>query len=326
MNIRVKTYSTVTALGADAVVSGGYLYLTGFEPILVRGIEPTAVIAPTTEVLQISTGTPTATNGATYQISITYTSKQSNTEEIWYSTPYVADATATVTEICDNLRAQIVLESNSMPITGSGSTTLILTAQTGYPIFTVTNISTSGVIAFVTGTPGVAAVGRGDYIKNGNFAEVAAMVGIVDASYYYQVIMNYNNKLNVGSSQRQTDLVNKAVLFVLSTATNVEKLVGTYGTLTQALVGVDATWSETPAGSTPTLAYTTATGALALAGAGNTWTANSLVVGDILYYPAAPTVYYPITVQTSNTAGFSTAGIGSDVAAAAYAFVQLRRA
>jgi enoyl reductase-like protein len=48
MNTTIKTLSTVSALGADCVVSNGVAYITGLQPMLVSGIKPTSVVAPVT--------------------------------------------------------------------------------------------------------------------------------------------------------------------------------------------------------------------------------------------------------------------------------------
>lgn len=323
MNTTVKTYTTVTALGADCVITNGIMYLKNFEPMLVKGLYPSTVVAPVTEQLQVATGTPTVANSTVYQISIQYTNRYTGNSETFTTTPFVSDATATDVEINNNLRAQLASQPQ-IPITGSGTTLLVFTGQTGFAGFTVTNIG-PGVITFAPTTAAIWAVGLGSQIRQGNYAEPSAMASIVDASYYYQVEMNVANNDPVGTSQTKSDLINRNVLYVLSTATNISTLVGTYGTLTEGLQGVKATFNDTPVGTTPTLAYTTATGALALAGTGNTWAANGLLEGDVLYYPGAPTVYYPIAVQSTNTAGFSTAGNGADVSAAAFYTITLRK-
>lgn len=275
MNIRINTYATVTALGADAVVSGGYLYLKGFEPMLVSGIKPTSVIAPVTEQLEVWTGTPTAANSTVYQISLTYSNRNTGAIETWNSVPYTSDATATATEICDNLRAQVNAMNEVIPVVATGTTTLVLTAEAGFAVFTATDMG-PGVVAFVNGTAGIPAVGKGSDLKNGNYTDST----LVDASYYYQVTMNYNNRKNIGSAQESTSLVNKSVLYVLSTATNVLTLVGTYGTLTQALAGYSATW--TAAGTVPTMSN----GVITLGGSdifyGNSDTNIGLVSGDVI--------------------------------------------
>lgn len=332
MNIRINTYSTVTALGADAVCSGGFLYLKGFEPMLIKGIKPTSVIAPVTEVLQVWTGTPTAANSTGYQISITYTNKVTNLISTWISNIYTSDATATATEIVTNMKAQVNAMSATMPVVATGTTTLVLTAVAGYAVFTAQDLGT-GAIAFVSSPAGVSAVGKGSDLKNGAFYDS----NLVDASYYAQVIINYNNRQNQGTSQTSTQLVNKSVLYVLNgsdptsapTTANYITLLGTYGTLTQALVGKAATWIlQTNAGT-----HTAIAGTITLVGGDKFFAAAPtapLVPGDVLSASSATALTsagYPIvgSILTDATAASPTAGTITFAANVAH-YVQLRAA
>lgn len=317
MNTTIKVLSTVQALGADCTVSGKYAYITGFDPILVRGIVPTSVIAPVTEVLQVTTGTPTAANSTAYSISLTYYNTATSAMDTKIYTLSDSGAAATATTICDYFRSAINGDSATVPVTATGTSTLILTAVTGNSSaqaqFSVSNVG-AGTIAFVTGTAAVCAVGKGVHLKNGDYYSS----DLVDASYYYQVTINNNNQMPNGSSMQTSSLVNRNVLYVLSTATNVETLVGTYGTITQMLAGNIATY----AAGAGTLATTTSTGAIALAG-GSTFTADSIQVGDVLFQTSA--AYFPVSVITSQTAGFSSNTTAGSLSAAAFTVIRLRK-
>lgn len=110
--------------------------------------------------------------------------------------------------------------------------------------------------------------------------------------------MNYANFEPTGSAMNTSNLVDCNVLYVLSTATNVDSLVGTYGTLTIALTGKAATYVA----GTGTLTTTITTGALALAG-GSGFGVDGILVGDVLFISTA--AYFPVISITSQTTGFS---------------------
>ena len=317
MNTTIKVLSTVAALGADCSVSNKYAYITGFDRMLVRGIVPTSVVSPVTETLQVTTGTPTAVASTEYSFSLNYWNLATNAMETKVYTLSDSTAGATQTTICDYFRSAINSDSATVPIVATGTSTLILTAVTGNSSaqaqFTVTNIG-PGTIAFATGTPAVCAVGKGVHLKNGAYYSA----DLADSSYYYQVIMDYNNQKETGSAMQTSSLIDRNVLYVLSTATNVETLVGTYGTITQMLAGNSATF----AAGTGTLATTTTTGALALAG-GSTFPADNIIVGDVLYQTTA--AYFPVTAISSTTAGLSSNVSAGSLSAAAFTIIRLRR-
>ncbi len=313
MNTTIKTLSTVAALGADCSVSNGFVYVTGLEPMLAKGITPTSVVAPVTEVLQQTTGTPTAANSTLYGISLTYTNKKTGILES-LTMEYTSDATATDTEICNYFRNAINGMSEILPITATGTTTLILTAVTGdyssQAQFTVASYGV-GTISFVTGTPAVCGVGKGIFLKNGNFYSA----DLVDSSYYYQAVMNYANFENTGSAMIASTLVDCNVLYVLSSATNVETLVGTYGTLTLALAGKSASYVA----GTGTLQATAATDLLTLAGGGE-FAAQAIIAGDVLFQNGETTYYLVNNVINLTTAN---SVVGADNAAAAYTIIHI---
>jgi len=324
MNPRpIIVLNTVTANGADASVSDGQLLLTGLSSsIPVKGImQLETTIQPfVAEVLQVSTGTPTAANNTFYSVEIlSYNTSQQQYVPNVYS--YISDSAATATEICDGLRAAINSDP-SVNVVASGTATLVLTGVTGLPIFTATNVG-EGTIAFVTGTPGVIGVGLGSQIAANN-PYIPYGIGIVATNQYTTVTIFYRDVVPYGDITPSPTITKGVVIYVNEGSANLSSLVGTYGTLSNALSGVQATWVATPAGTSPQLAYTSTTGALALTGTGNTWAANNIAQGDILFFTATPTVYYPVLIQSTNTAGFSSAAISADTAASAFSFVRLR--
>lgn len=314
MNTTIKVLSTVQALGADCTVSEKYAYITGFDPMLVAGIRPTSVEAPVTEVLQVTTGTPTPANSTQYSISLTYYDKSTSMTNTKVYTLADSGLVATATTICDYFRDAINADNKTVPVAATGTTTLVLTAQattnSASAQFSVLNVGT-GTITFVTGTPAVCAVGKGVHLKNGNFYSE----DLVDASYYYTVYMKYNNQGLTGSAMQTSALANQNVLYVLSTATNVETLVGTYGTITQMLAGKSASYVA----GTGTLAATASTDLLTLASGGE-FAAQGISAGDVLFQNGETTYYLVNNVLTTTTAN---AIVGTDNGAAAYTIIQI---
>jgi hypothetical protein len=87
--------------------------------------------------------------------------------------------------------------------------------------------------------------------------------------------MDSNNFQSIGSTMDASTLTNRNILYVLSTATNVETLVGTYGTVTYMLAGRSATWSA----SGGTIAFAGTTGVITIAT--DTFASAGLLAGDI---------------------------------------------
>lgn len=315
MNTTIKVLSTVQALGVDCIVTDKQALITGFDLMKVSGIRPTSVIAPVTETLQVSTLTPTAANSTDYAITITYANK--NTGNFETKTYYLSNSgtAATATTICDYFRAAINRDSATVPIAATGTTTLILTAVTGnysqQAQFGVLSVGT-GAIAIAATTPAVIGVGKGLFIKMGE----ATSTDLVDASYYYQVKFDYTNEMPVGSTMSASNLTNRNLLYVLSTATNVETLVGTYGTITQMLAGYAATY----AAGVGTLAADDSDDLLTLAT--GTFPSQNIMNGDVLFQDGESTYYVVESVITTATA---LSNVAADNAAAAYTIIYLRK-
>lgn len=109
------------------------------------------------EVLQQTTLTPVAANSSTYSFRITQFNINTGTNivrEYFYTTAAAGDD---ATSICDALRDQVNADT-IIQVTATGAATLILTADAGYPIFTVTILQTGGGFTQATGTAGVRSV------------------------------------------------------------------------------------------------------------------------------------------------------------------------
>lgn len=276
MNTAISVYTTVTALGADCSVVNKQIVLNGGQgtpanPTIVipySGLRPygVTVTAPVTETVQVSTGTVTGANSTTYSFELQYVDtvqKKQVTQQFVYTSGSVNSGNTLLDEIVNAFIAQIQAQP-SIPITPTNSShTLVLTAvgvatslTNGSQQFTVTNVG-PGTISWAATTPAVAAVGLG-YLWNQG---ATANANITNTSYYYTVDLDFNDPAYGDVVMANTTQVNRAVVLVLSTATNVDTLVGTYGTLTQALAGKSATWS---AGGTTSSGDSVANGVLTL--------------------------------------------------------------
>lgn len=305
----LNVLNTVTTLGTDAYVdSNGYLNIQGTPAFKASSISSMTITPYVAEVAQVSTVTiDTTSNNAVYSLSLICNDVNSG---MITSVPLnvTSDSTASATEICDAFRAII----NSMPelsVTASGTTTLILTAKAGFPIFTLTTAdskmsiaaTTAGVVGVGTGTSLIAQYpSTAGYYNAGGFSAASS---IVATNTYTQVVV----KSVVGNS---------AVILVKSDATNYNDLLGSYGTLTALKAGYRAILS---APATTTAAVTVTTGAIALAGGSVTFATLGAQSGD---YIVIGTDITAITGITGAAAGFGT--LTTAVSAATFKFAAFR--
>lgn len=305
----LNVLNTVTTLGTDAYVdSNGYLNIQGTPAFKASSISSMTITPYVAEVAQVSTVTiDTTSNNAVYSLSLICNDVNSG---MITSVPLnvTSDSTASATEICDAFRAII----NSMPelsVTASGTSTLILTAKAGFPIFTLTTAdskmsiaaTTAGVVGVGTGTSLIAQYpSTAGYYNAGGFSAASS---IVATNTYTQVVV----KSVVGNS---------AVILVKSDATNYNDLLGSYGTLTALKAGYRAILS---APATTTAAVTVTTGAIALAGGSVTFATLGAQSGD---YIVIGTDITAITGITGAAAGFGT--LTTAVSAATFKFAAFR--
>jgi hypothetical protein len=205
-----------------------------------------------------------------------------------------SDSTASNTEIAAAFAAAI----NSMPelsVSATSSTTLVVTAKAGFPIFTLTTTDSKlsvsdpytqlGVVGVGTGTSLIAKYpSTAGYYNAGGFSAASS---IVATNTYTEVIVS-------------STVGNSAVILVKSDATNYSDLLGTYGTLTALNAGYRAILS---APATTTAAVTVTTGAIALAGGAVTFATLGAQSGD---YIVIGTDITAITGITGAAAGFGT--------------------
>jgi len=163
------------------------------SPIKVLNITSAPLQGYTAETLQVTTLTPaTFAAGNVYQFTIGQMIRGGvvNTVNVEY-TAVASDLN--VTAVCNALRSIVTTLTavGQIHVTPSGGATLILTAETGNPVFVVSTISN---LTAVTGTPGVAAVGKGADLVAQGFESISAVP--VAGTNYDLVIINYTNEVN----------------------------------------------------------------------------------------------------------------------------------
>lgn len=322
----IKVLNTVQANGADVVISDGNMIIAGVV-IPLKGIKPGSARKPyVAEVLQITSGDPTAANSTSYSFNVLAHSTVDGRMKVFAVPPFTSDSMATKTEISTvivNTLSQFGDASFTAALVGSNpNKTFSVTAKTSYPIFTAqSGGNTAGVITMTATQAGVVGRGSGASIIASN----ESSDDIISTNNYSTYLIEYSDPAIVKTRNEQFPSTNELLLYVNEGATNFASLSGTYGTLTLALTGYQASYDLAPVGTTPTLAYTSATGGLLLAGTGNTWQANNIQQGDVVFIAAAPTVLYPVDIQTSGVAGLSDTAISADAAAAAYGIIRIRK-
>jgi hypothetical protein len=297
-------------LGVDARVDdNGFLSLQGSPAFKTSSIDSVVITPYVAEVAQVSTVTiGTVSNNAVYSLSLICNDVNSG---MITSVPLTvtSDSTASNIEIAAAFAAAI----NGMPelsVTATSSTTLVVTAKAGFPVFTLSTTDSKMTIATSAGTVGVGTgtslIGTypstAGYFNAGGFTAAAS---IVATNNYTQVLVSSTN----GSFA--VILIN-----VGATAANVAALTGPVGTLTALKAGYRAIWS---APATTTAAVTVTTGAIALSGGSTTFATLGARGGDAIVIGSEITA---ITGVTGLTAGFGT--LTTAVSAATFNFVALR--
>jgi hypothetical protein len=301
----LNVLNTVTTLGTDARVdANGFLSLQGSPAFKASTITDVVITPYVAEVAQVSTVTvSTVSNSALYTMSLICNDVNSG---MITSVPLTvtSDSTATATEIAAAFAAAI----NGMPelsVTATSTTSLVVTAKAGFPIFTLTTSDGKLSISNAAGTVGV---GTGTSLINQypstagyyNAGGFSAASSIVATNNYTQVLVTSTT----GSS---------AEILIKYDATNVGDLLGTYGTLTALKAGYRAILS---APATTTAAVTITTGAIALAGGAVTFATLGSQSGDFIVIGTDIT---KITGVTGLTAGFGTLTTAAAAATFKYA-------
>lgn len=136
-NDTYNVLNTLAGSGADSALANHILSITGAPKMDIRTMDNTdGVLVSLAEGIQGWTLTPTAVASFRYSFEITQYDKTSKTfiKELCSYTSLASGDTATT--IGNAFRAQIAAKKN-IHVTASGSTTLIVKGQTGYPMISV---------------------------------------------------------------------------------------------------------------------------------------------------------------------------------------------
>lgn len=214
----VPPSTTVQALAADVVTAAGTISITTMQPFNFVGAPSMNIVASVAETLQQTTITFTAANSSTYTINVKQYDLDNNK---WINATFSYTSLAsgdTATTIGNAFRAELALNTN-VKITGSGTTTFIMTAQTRYPIFTVQVTSAGGGTSPVTGTPGVRSIGlAADVTLAYTKAGLTAPTGL--AAAYTTYVFKYTQADTPGLGNEVRASQNVHTLFVSTSATN----------------------------------------------------------------------------------------------------------
>jgi len=306
----LNVLNTVSPLGVDARVdANGYLNLQGVPAFKASSIDSVIITPYVAEVAQVSTVTiASASTNALFSLSLICNNVTSG---MIVSVPLTvtSDSSTSATEICDAFRAAI----NSMPelsVTASGTSTLVVTAKAGFPIFTLATsdakmtiaATTAGVVGTGTGTSLINTYpSTAGYFSAGGFNAAAS---IVATNNYTQVLVTSRT----GGS---------AVILIKFDATNVNDLLGSYGTITGLKAGYrvtgiayDTTLSFTGSIAGTVLTASSVTGTISV-GEGLSGTGilpTTFVTGQLSGTPGGAGTY---SVNISQTVGSTTITSGS---------------
>jgi hypothetical protein len=147
----IKTYNILDSIAgsaADISLQNGILSITGAPKMPFGRITAQTVLPYITEVREVVTLTPTAANSTNFSLLIRQFNKDTGitVEEV---IPYTTAASGdTATTICNGWRSVIATRPN-LKLAATGSSTLVLTATSGYPLITVT-VTGAGTVTQAT--------------------------------------------------------------------------------------------------------------------------------------------------------------------------------
>lgn len=168
----VSTYPNKTYIVADVYAATSWVMAAGVitwgDPLATdaqvvtkyNAITKASITPSVAETPQVTTLTPVAAANSVYTIMIqqyNFSTGKTYTGTYTYTTAASGD---TATTISNAFKNQINADQNIKITTDAlGGATIVLTAEAGFPVFTVTILSVGGGLTQVTGTPGVVAVG-----------------------------------------------------------------------------------------------------------------------------------------------------------------------
>jgi hypothetical protein len=297
----IVVLNTVSAGGTEFTVNNnGLVNVLGADSFKAERITNMQIQPYVAEALQAQVITPTAANNTTYRFSVSGVDITNGLP--YYSTfTHLSSAAATRLEIVSAFVALVNADTKLNAIASvSGSNpneTLTLTAKTGYPIFTIIE-SDANLSVAAPSTAGVIGVGLGSSITakypSSSFPAIST---IVAAGQYTTVNIEYEDIVAYGEGSALGNQYKVLTMFVREGVTNVQDLIGSYGTITGLKAGYSVSFAAITgtAGSNTTNVQTMTSGVLGTEDV----VAGDFVVGDT--GSAANTVRKVISTLTQTT-------------------------
>lgn len=218
----VRVFNSPTQFGTDVSVdSDGFISILNYSKSIraSRRIKLTRTPA-VAEQLQVDTITPsTVTASAVYNLSIRYIDKLNGNNEVTVTFTVTSGATTSATLICNDFRTQINNKPNC-PIAATGTTTLVLTAETGYANFYTFTSDTK--LTIVNTTAGIPQVGKGSQLAlmfpsstYADMANITASASYTQWNLTYDNLDGYGNPTLGNSFETIVILVNEAATYYL---------------------------------------------------------------------------------------------------------------
>lgn len=336
MNQKILVLNSVTASGADCVPSAdGTIYITGLDagssftlPFKTSWVKDFSITTGAADTPAVWTSSTTATASTLYQIRIDGTNKLTKQPDSWLSPAYTSAATTSKTAINTVFNNWVNSLGDDFPATSAltgadPNKEFVITADTSYPEFTVTNVGV-GLTGVTETTPGVASSGVGaDIIEVGQYTSD----DVVSSNIYTTVEIDFVGDVFTGNQDSLTQ--SKLILYVNQGDADYPTLVGYsstlgigYGTLASVLYNNRiATYSAV--GDTVAVSSLVAT-----RGGGSFFTEN--IKGGDLFVINTGSSAVPALIDVPYTDGATAANLiftkatvtGADIAAAAALLVK----
>lgn len=195
-NQTYQVLNTIQAAAADFELVGGVISVGDPLETLCRynDVIDAKIIPAQAETLQVRTLTPVAANNSTYAFWIRQLNPFTGAYYYWEGSTTTPASGGTATTIGDAFRASINAQTaaGNLKVAATGTTTLILTATTGYPVFETGFIELGGGFTAAATTPGVVAIGTAALLESIGI-EGATAGPYTAVVITYARIMGYNN-------------------------------------------------------------------------------------------------------------------------------------
>lgn len=237
--------TTVQATALDAVTADGVLTFTNINPMVLANLRSMAITASVAETVQVTTTTFTA-SASLYEFTLAQLDISTG-KTFFQKFSYTATSADTATTIGNAFRAQInaCTAAGILKINATGTTTLIMTAITRYPIFTQATISAGGGSSVAATTPGVRSVGLAadvtlQYSQNGQSLPTGGALAAAYTTYTFDCGSYAGNA--IGDMIRNQEGIQR--IFVSTSATNYAALAARLVEIKDGLPSGGSTYSD----------------------------------------------------------------------------------